>query len=201
MAEKRRYTVSLPDHVAKAMEARAKDLGSAPTEYAGDILRWWFGQGCPPATADEAELRKTALLESIRKRTKPLPRHLDVWSLNAEDTYAVDGDEVIEKLLEQLGIPNLFARAAQHDSLRVSVTFDNHPTHWLVIDLFKGSNRPDGDGMFFEAYPKSSISKEAILARMRETAKELGSSDAIVFSQLPSVGVRLTKQVTSQAKP
>lgn len=53
MPEKERFTISLPDHVATELKRRSKDLGSNPTEYAADIVRWWYGQGSPALTEEE----------------------------------------------------------------------------------------------------------------------------------------------------
>lgn len=53
MAEKQRFTISLPEHVADELARRSKALGSNPTEYAANIVRWWYGEGSPPLTAEE----------------------------------------------------------------------------------------------------------------------------------------------------
>jgi len=57
MPEKRRFTISLPEHVADELEKRAKVLGSNPTEYAADIIRWWYGEGSPALTAEEKRIQ------------------------------------------------------------------------------------------------------------------------------------------------
>lgn len=175
MAEKRRYTVTLPDHVADAVDSRAKPLSATPTEYAADVIRWWFGQGCPPVTHDEAELR----------RVKSLPTDLDVWSLNPKDLFTITDDNVVKALLSQLGLPNLYAQASEHDEARFLIAFDNHPTHWIVVDLFKGSNRPDGDGLSFRAYPKASTTRDEVRRRMQRELKEMESKEPFEFSQIP----------------
>jgi len=33
-------------------------------------------------------------------------------------------------------LPNLHAQAIEHDEARFLIAFDNHPTHWIVVDLF-----------------------------------------------------------------
>lgn len=185
MAEKRRYTVSLPDHVADAIERHATPLGATPTEYAGDVVRWWFGQGCPPVSADEAELRAKQLAKLAKARLKPVPPDFTVWKLGLEDSYSITDDKLVEKILQELGIPNLFAQTLEHDVVRMAVTFDNHPTHWLVLELFKGSNRKDGDGLWFHAYPKFSVSQQEMLDRMKAAALEMGATGPVTFSQLP----------------
>lgn len=194
MADKRRYTVSLPDHVADAVEKHAGPLSSTPTEYAADVIRWWFGQGCPPVTHDEAELRKSNATKALFQRVQPVPKNLNVWSLEPAKDYVITEDEIVKKLLNQLGLPNLFAQAREHDQLRFSIAFDNHPTHWLVVDLYKGSDRPDGDGWSFRAYPKTSITREAMLARLQAEAKEMESTDKVSFAQIPDSPAKLTGQ-------
>lgn len=74
MKDKRRYTITLPDHVADAVEHHARGLTATPTEYAADVIRWWFGQECPPLTSEEAVLR--SMIEesgdkSLRIEKKP----------------------------------------------------------------------------------------------------------------------------------
>lgn len=58
MAEKERFTISLPPHVADEVRANARALSSNPTEYAALIVRKWYADGCPPVTAEEETLRK-----------------------------------------------------------------------------------------------------------------------------------------------
>ena len=187
MADKRRYTISLPDHVADAVENHARPLGSTPTEYAADVVRWWFGQGCPAVTPDEAQLRKSKLSDSILKGIEPLPKNLDAWSLDSKKDYIITDDSVVQKLLGQLGVPNLFARTAEHDKIRFFVAFDNHPTHWLVLDIFKGTDRPDGDGLSFQALPKIAVSREEMLQKLQAAAKEMASPGPVKFSQIPKM--------------
>lgn len=181
MAEKRRYTITLPDHVADSVEAHSKLLGASPTEYAGDVLRWWFGQGCPPVTHDEAALLEAA----IKKRVKPVPDDLNIWALDEKSVYKITEDQIVEKLLLQLRLPNLFARALEHDEVRLMVTFDNHPTHWLMFDFFKGGDTPDKNGLMFTAYPKVSTTREEMLKKMAEEAKRMESKSPLTFSQIP----------------
>lgn len=199
MADKRRYTVSLPDHVADAVEKHARPIGSTPTEYAADVIRWWFGQGCPAVTHDEAELRKTKTVDDLAKRIQPIPPDLNAWALDAKKVYDITDDAVVQKLLDQLGVPNLFAHAAEHDRVRLLLAFDNHPTHWVVTELFKGSNRPDGDGLAFQAYPKLTVSREEILKQLAVTAKEMGASEKVVFSQIPDAASKLPRQTVKNS--
>jgi hypothetical protein len=187
MAEKRRYTVSLPDHVADAVEKHAAPLGATPTEYAGDVVRWWFGQGCPPVSSDEAQLRGRQLAKLAKSRLKPVPADLNVWTLEREDSYSITDDKIVGKILQQLGLPNLFARALEHDEVRMAVYFDNHPSHWIVLELFKGSERKDGDGLWFHAYPKFSVSQQDMLDRMKASAREMGATSPVTFSQIPAL--------------
>lgn len=56
VAEKQRFTISLPEHVAEELARRSKALGSNPTEYAADIIRWWFGKGSPVLSEEEGRV-------------------------------------------------------------------------------------------------------------------------------------------------
>lgn len=67
MPEKRRFNISLPEHVAEELERRSKALGGNPTEYAADIIRWWYGEGSPPLNAEEKRVQMT--------KSQPNARH------------------------------------------------------------------------------------------------------------------------------
>jgi hypothetical protein len=185
MAEKQRYTVSLPDHVSAEMERHAKAVKSTPTEYAADIIRWWFGQGCPPVRHDETELRKRTI-DEMMKRIKPVPDNFDIWKLNPNVDYNLV-DEPVKQALSQLGLPNLFAHAQEHEAIRLTVAFDNHPSHWLVFNFFKGSNNPDGDGLSLYGFAKATFGRKQIEKKLIQIAREMESKDPIKFSQIPSL--------------
>lgn len=171
MAVKQRYTISLPDHITDVVEKRASAVSATPTEYAADIIRWWFGQGCPPVTPDEAELRQS--------------KTFNVWKLDPNATYNLV-DKPVELALRQIGMPNLFAQSAEHDIARFMVAFDNHPTHWLIFNFFKGGKNTEENGLAFLAYPKNSMSRDDVLLRLTVEAKKMESKHPIAFSQLPS---------------
>jgi hypothetical protein len=171
MAEKQRYTVSLPDHVTTEIEKRALSLSATPTEYAAAIIRWWFGQGCPPVTPDEEHLRRG--------------RDVHAWSLDPKRSYLLSGDDVVQGLMLQLNVPNLFVQLADFDEAHAFFAFDNHPTHWILIHLWKGLPRTEQNGLFFEALPKKTVTRAEMLARLKSKAHEMGHSGPIEFSQLP----------------
>ncbi|HVT73805.1 MAG TPA: hypothetical protein VHD61_11760 [Lacunisphaera sp.] len=186
MAQKHRYNVSLPGHVADAVEKHAKRISAAPTEYAGHIIKWWFGQGCPPVTPDESELRRSRDIGEMMKRLKPLPADFSIWKLDPEVDYTIT-DAPVEKALKDLGIPNLFAQEKEHDAVRITVAFDNHPTHWLVFNFFKGSNMPDGDGLSMYGYSKSHVSRREMEQNLKKLGEEMQSASPIRFSQIPEI--------------
>lgn len=187
MAEKRRYTVTVPDHISDAIERQANVLGATGTEYAADVLRWWFGQGCPPVTHDEAALRATVAEALASGRLRQVPTDLDAWNLDPDSGYKLV-DEPVKKILAQLGIPNLFAHAAEHDKVQLIVVFDNHPTHWLWFRFFKGWDNPKDNGLAFEAFSKKSVGRKEMLKAFQREAKRIGSTKIPTeFSQLPSV--------------
>ena len=177
MAMKARYNVSLPDHVSAEMEKHAKAVKATPTEYAGDIIRWWYGLGAPAVRIDEQELRKRIL---------PVPINLDVWKLDSAVDYKLM-DEPAEKALKQLGIPNLFAQAKEHDVARLMVAFDNHPTHWLVFNFFKGGKTASANGLAFSAYSKVAVTRDDMHLRLTIEGKKMEAKGPIVFSQIPKL--------------
>lgn len=173
MAEKRRYTVSLPDHVADEIERYAKAVGAPPTEYVGDIVRWWFGIGAPPVTKDEEQIRGT--------------KTLDIWQLDPLASYYLTDDTVVAGLMKQLGVPNLFAPInAEHDLVHSMVAFEDHPSHWIVLHIWKGLPAAKDNGLLLEAFPKASTSRQDMLAKLEIQAREIHNGDEPVkFSQLP----------------
>jgi hypothetical protein len=74
MQEKERFTVSVPPHVGDAVRQCARTVSATPTEYAADILRWWFGQGCPALSEEESVVRDamedTGLPLQLKKKRK-----------------------------------------------------------------------------------------------------------------------------------
>ena len=185
MSQKQRFNVSLPSHVSDAVEKHAKGIGAAPTEYAGDIIRWWFGQGCPAVTHDEEQLRRSKTIDEMMKRVKPLPKDFNIWNLDPAVDYNLV-DAPVENALKDLGIPNLFAHEKEHDAVRLVVAFDNHPTHWLVFNLFKGSDAPGGNGLSLYAFPKAAVNRTAMHKKLQDIAKEMEASNPISFSQIPA---------------
>ncbi|MDQ5979432.1 MAG: hypothetical protein QG602_2406 [Verrucomicrobiota bacterium] len=70
---KRRITVSLPEHIGMAIDQRARPMSATPTEYATNIIRWWYGQGCPALSEEEKFLQEVSeeVGEAIRYKKKP----------------------------------------------------------------------------------------------------------------------------------
>lgn len=176
MADKLRYTVSLPEHVSAELERHAKAVKASPTEYAGDIIRWWYGLGAPAVRPDERELRKRLL---------PVPKDFNVWKLDLAVDYELI-DDAAEIALKQLGLPNLFARKKEYDAARHMVAFDNHPTHWLVFNFFQGGKTAAENGLSFSASPKVAVTKEEMLLRLTIEGKKMEARGPIMFSQIPS---------------
>jgi hypothetical protein len=65
------------------------------------------------------------------------------------------------------------------------VAFDNHPSHWLQFDLFKGRNNPGENGLAFAAYPKAAVTRAEMTKKLREQGKQMEASGPIPFSQIP----------------
>ncbi|MCF3650972.1 hypothetical protein [Synoicihabitans lomoniglobus] len=112
---------------------------------------------------------------------------LDFKNLPDAPIIIVDkpGDPAVTNALKQLGIPNLFARAVEFDEARLVAAFDNHPTHWLVISHFQGSDQPNGDGLSLYGYPKSTVSRSEMEMKLVELAKEIEADRPLSFFQLP----------------
>jgi hypothetical protein len=200
MGKKPQISATLPAHVHDEIARRASLLGDSKSNYLSAIASWWFGQGCPKVRSDEQNLGKPGrstkdeaqLASALSKRLKPVPKNLNVWNLNSADSYVLHDDSVIQGLLEQLGVPNLFAQAAEHDKVQMIVVFDNHPTHWLVLSFYKGVPREGGNGLLFQAEPKESFSREEMLAQLKARAAKAGSEREVKFSQIPGVPITVT---------
>jgi hypothetical protein len=68
VAEKRRFNLSLPEHIALELERYSTPLSSNPTEYAALIVRKWYADGCPAVTPEEKALReKNAHPKQLKK--------------------------------------------------------------------------------------------------------------------------------------
>ncbi len=124
---------------------------------------------------------------------------MNVWQLHPEEMYILEGDALVLELMRQLRIPNLFARASEYDELHAFAAFDNHPTHWIVLHLWKGISayspnhminrlvrKPDPNGLVFQAIPKSSTSRAKMEIQLMAEAREMESTQPFAFQQLPS---------------
>lgn len=192
MGKNPQISATLPAHVNDAISRRAKQVGGSKSDYLSAIATWWFGQGCPPVRPDEEQLRRRdkqieaeadRLMTEFQKRVKPVPEDLDPWHLNPDQVYMVMKDEVVRSLLAQLGVPNAFAEAREHDHIHAVEPYDNHPTHWIIVHLYKGYGGKD-DGLLFHAVPKSDVTRAEIIAGLQ---REDGRTPPleIKFSQLP----------------
>ena len=56
MDRKPQIHATLPDHVREEVERRSKAVGLSRAEYLTDIARWWYGEGAPAVSKDEARL-------------------------------------------------------------------------------------------------------------------------------------------------
>jgi len=124
---------------------------------------------------------------------------MNVWNLNPEDSYILQGDDVVRDLMKQLRIPNLFGQASEFDAMHAFVAFDNHPTHWIVLHLWqkladyspnhvvqKLVHNPDPNGLLFEAVPKSTTTRSAMEEKLISEALRMGARTPFVFQHLPA---------------
>ncbi|HVR37380.1 MAG TPA: hypothetical protein VMS21_16215 [Methylomirabilota bacterium] len=116
---------------------------------------------------------------------------MNVWELDKESIYILEGDQVVRDLLEQLRVPDLFAGVGT-DQHHVLVAFDNHPTHWIIFNHWQGlpdyspnhavhrlMRGADPNGLLFTAFPKSSTSQTQVERKL----KEFGADSEFQFSQ------------------
>lgn len=126
-------------------------------------------------------------------------RKMNAWKLNTDEMYILEGDVLVRELMRQLRIPNLFAGTFEHDRIHAFGAFDNHPTHWIVLHLWKGVpayspnhvvsrlvRRPEPNGLLFQAVPKSSTSRTKMEIQLTVEAREMESAEPFAFQQLPS---------------
>jgi hypothetical protein len=110
-----------------------------------------------------------------------LGRLPNIWAFDEKREYQLSGDDVIFVLLAQLGFQDAFASALEAGRFGGPYVFDNHPTHWLVVQSLDGVSFQDGTSLSFEAIPKKTTSRDA-LVNERIRAPMSGSS----FRQIPS---------------
>ena len=77
------------------------------------------------------------------------------------------------------------------------VAFDNYPTHWLIIDLFKGGATRADNGLLFRAYPRTNSSL-AEIGPPRYRGKKTGRRQAggIFATSTPAKNKQSVKQLT-----
>jgi hypothetical protein len=123
---------------------------------------------------------------------------VDVWNLNPESVYLLEGAEQVVALMRQLRIPNLFASAVEHDTIKALAAFDNHPTHWIVLRLWKGGPAyspnhrihrlvkfSDPNGLLFEASPKRTATRQKMESDLKREMLEMESSAPFSWQKLP----------------
>lgn len=79
------------------------------------------------------------------------------------------------------------------------VVFEDHPTHWIRFQLWKGHKDPSGNGLLFQADPKSSTSREKMDQTLKKIAAEM-EVDHISYSQLPMFEAARKAQALASAQ-
>lgn len=123
---------------------------------------------------------------------------MNVWTLDSSKDYILENDEIVGDLMRQLRVPHLFDQMAEFDEIAAMVAFDNHPTHWIILRLWKGApayspnhgisrfvESADPNGLLFQAVPKSTESREQMETRLTSESLKMGSKDVFTFQQLP----------------
>jgi hypothetical protein len=177
--------IHLRKEIIAEIEARGDAIDKKKGTYAALILEKWFADGCPPVTEADRLMqasKKAAGPKQIKSATK-----LDPWNLDPTAAYYLVDDAVVKSLMIQLRVPNLFAEHAQLKAFEAFVTFDNHPTHWITISLFKGHGNKRDDGLSFVAQPKNSTPRYEIEREYRERAAKVGQEirGPVRLSQIP----------------
>ncbi len=67
------------------------------------------------------------------------------------------------------------------------VAFDNHPTHWLVFNFYKGGKTAAENGLGFSAYSKVSVTRDDMLLKLTIEKKKMGAKGPTAFSQIPKL--------------
>src|SRR5687768_5079073 len=112
---------------------------------------------------------------------------MNVWTLDPQASYLLDGDELVTELMRQLGVPDLFYQIhSDRSELHQFVIFDNHPTHWIALHFWKGLPRVDQNGLRFNAWPKSAKTRDQIATEYRKYRPLLSRWRRPPFSQIPT---------------
>ena len=112
------------------------------------------------------------------------PRMVNVWNLDSEKSYYLVDDKIVAEIMEQLGVSKCFAHTSEHDKIHSFMAFEDHPTHWITLHLWKGLQDVSANGLAFEAQPKSTLSRSQMLKKIKAEALDIKGNEA-VFSQLP----------------
>lgn len=67
MLRKPTITATLPDHIVEEIERHAKALQISKAEYLALLAKWWYGQGSPAVTEDEARLARDQKGRNVHK--------------------------------------------------------------------------------------------------------------------------------------
>ena len=73
---------------------------------------------------------------------------------------------------------------SEHDQARFIVIFEDHPTHLILIHLWKDYSDPTDNGFLFEADAKNSTSREKMDQTLKKIAVDM-AVERIAYSQLP----------------
>ena len=125
------------------------------------------------------------------------PESFDIYNPDPLSPYSITGDATVKKLMLLLGVPDIFKEAETITRpFRIFMPFDNHPTHWITINLWK--NMPEyspnhgihrmvkdasANGLLFEALPKAEMTREEF-EKYTEDERDYRNS-RIRFSQFP----------------
>ena len=107
---------------------------------------------------------------------------IDPWALDSSSEFIIENDADVKLIMLQLGVPDLFADAAQSAGpSHLFVAFDNHPTHWLIVSLYMGVpdyspnhnihklvGNASPNGLLFSAFAKEGMARAQFLKKVRD---------------------------------
>jgi hypothetical protein len=179
--------IHLRKEIIAEIEARGAVIDKKKGTYAALILEKWFADGCPAVNEIDGMMQTLRKAKEAGRIKKP-PAKLNIWKLDPETGYTLVEDPIVQDLMNQLGIGNMFDGFKNKDKFETFVIFDNHPTHWLEFTLIKGYGNKRDDGLVFDAWPKASTPRYEIEKKFRDHCARVGIEHRgpVKLSQIPT---------------
>ena len=108
---------------------------------------------------------------------------MNVWSLDAATNYNFTNHDVVNEVMEQLGLGKVLESEGKSEAIKGLWAFDNHPSHWIIVWMPKGTS--DSKSLCIEAISKKQKNRWEILDMIDEGHREISQQKQFRFSQLP----------------